>query len=282
MLNDRIKGMALIFATVLCFSIGGLLIKFSPWNGLAITAGRSFFAVMTYVVYMAVMRHRPVINVPTLIGAFSVSMDFALYIQAAKMTTIGNALVLENTAPIFVVFFSWLLLKIRPTNADIAASIAVFVGVVIFFVDSLSAGNMAGNMLALASGFFYSIMMLMKKLKGCDQMSAFFFGFLFTILLGAGSVAGMTDWSASAIGGLALLGIVQVGLAYVLFDIGSQYLKPIETSLICTFEPVLSTVLVALFYGEYMTPVSIAGAVIVFGTISIYQLRQVRGGTDET
>ena len=53
----------------------------------------------------------------------------------------ANAIVLQFTAPVFVILFVELLYKQRTGKADIATCVAVLLGVVLFFVDGIRAGT---------------------------------------------------------------------------------------------------------------------------------------------
>ena len=57
---------------------------------------------------------------------------------------------------------------------------------------------------------------------------------------------------AQTLGAVLILGIVQLGLAYVFLTKGLEQTPAITASLISGIEPVLNPVLVALFYGEML------------------------------
>ena len=76
-----------------------------------------------------------------------------------------------------------------------------------------------------------------------------------------------------------MLGIVQVGGAYILFSIGIQHTAPLTASLISGMEPILNPLLVAAFYGEKVSVLSIIGSVIVVFSISAYKIRLAGRGS---
>ena len=81
------------------------------------------------------------------------------------------------------------------------------------------------------------------------------------------------DFSTSVIVTVFILGIIQVGLAYILLSIGIGRTKAVTASLIAGLEPVMNPIWVALFYGERISLPAIIGAVIVVGAILIYNVR---------
>lgn len=79
---------------------------------------------------------------------------------------------LQFTEPIFVILLMWALYKKKPKKAAVVACAVVFAGILCFFLDSLSAGGMAGNLLAVFSGFTYALVMMMKGFPGADFESS--------------------------------------------------------------------------------------------------------------
>ena len=84
----------------------------------------------------------------------------------------------------------------------------------------------------------------------------------------------MRKWrnKTSAIGCILVLGVFQLGLGYILFTKGLEQTQPVSASLISTIEPILNPILVAVFYGEKITPLAILGAVIVICAVVVYNV----------
>ena len=81
-----------------------------------------------------------------------------------------------------------------------------------------------------------------------------------------------TDFSPRTLLAVFVLGAVQVGLAYVFFYQGTKRTNPLTASLISGLEPVLNPILVAVFWGELLTPLSVFGAAVVILSILIYNI----------
>ena len=81
-----------------------------------------------------------------------------------------------------------------------------------------------------------------------------------------------TDYSPRTLLAVFVLGAVQVGLAYVFFYQGTKRTNPLTASLISGLEPVLNPILVAVFWGELLTPLSVFGAAVVILSILIYNI----------
>ena len=287
MQNDRsaaAKGALFVFLSAVFFSIGGLFMKLIPWNGLAINSARNVFSVLVLAAFFRIRRHKLVINRTVLIGALAIVGTNILYSLANKLTTAGNTIILQFTAPIWVMVFSSLLLKKKPGRLDLIAAAFVFAGVICFFIDSLSSGHLAGDLLALLSGIFYAGVFMMNAREDSDSLSSVLIGMVLNVLTGLPFLireqpfsAGMDVW-----GPVLILGIFQLGLAYVFLTEGLAITPPVTASLISGIEPVLNPLLVAVFYGEMLTPLSLVGAAIVFLSVigyNLIRLKQAEAGT---
>ena len=287
MQNDRsaaAKGTLFVFLSADFFSIGGLFMKLIPWNGLAINSARNVFSVLVLAAFFRIRRHKLVINRTVLIGALAIVGTNILYSLANKLTTAGNTIILQFTAPIWVMVFSSLLLKKKPGRLDLIAAAFVFAGVICFFIDSLSSGHLAGDLLALLSGIFYAGVFMMNAREDSDSLSSVLIGMVLNVLTGLPFLireqpfsAGMDVW-----GPVLILGIFQLGLAYVFLTEGLAITPPVTASLISGIEPVLNPLLVAVFYGEMLTPLSLVGAAIVFLSVigyNLIRLKQAEAGT---
>lgn len=271
-LSKENRGTLYVFLAALLYSIGGLCIKVIPWNGMSINGGRTAIALVVIGGYLWWMKHPPRLNRWVALGAVSVFGCNALFSIANKLTTAANTIVLQFTAPIFVMLISLLVFRRRPSRLDVITCAAVFGGVVCFFVDSLEVGGGLGNVLALLAGLAYAGIFLLNDLPDSDAISSVFWGDVLSAVTGLPFLLKETDFSSKALVSLVVLGVFQVAVAYILLTIGLKTTPPVTASLLSGIEPVLSPILVAVFYGEKMSPMSILGAAIVIGGVVIYSV----------
>ncbi|MBQ2059006.1 MAG: EamA family transporter [Firmicutes bacterium] len=256
------------------FALGGLLMKLIPWHGLAINSFRSAIAFWIILLFLKRTGHRIVVNRSVMTGAACMVLTNLLYSMANKLTTAGNTIILQFTAPIFVIIYSTILFKKKPQKLDLAACACVFAGVVFFFVDGLSAGNMLGNALALMSGMFYGGVFMMNSFDDSDSLSSVLFGLVGGFVTGLPwllrqdfSQTGAAGWTAAL-----CLAVFQLGVAYIFFTAGLETTPPVAACLITGVEAILNPVLVAVFYHERLTKLSLVGAAIVFISVMAYNL----------
>lgn len=275
-LRAQRRGTLYVFLAAVLYSIGGLCIKLIPWHGMSINGGRNMVSVLVVGGYLLLTRHRPRWNKWIALGAASVCGTNILFTLANKMTTAANAIVLQFTAPIFVIVLSLLFWRKRPKKLDIAVCGVTLLGVTCFFLESLEAGNMLGNVLALASGLSYAGVFLLNDLPNADPISSVFWGDVCSAVVGLPYLVRETNFTASALTSLVILGAFQVGLAYILMCEGLKTTPAVTASLISGIEPVLNPTLVAIFYHEMIGPLSFVGAVIVVGAVITYNVVQSR------
>lgn len=261
----------MLFASLL-FSIGGLCVKLIPWSALSINGARNLIGVLVIGLYLLVSRHRLKWNLPVFLGAASTLGTTTLYTVANKLTTAANAIVLQFTAPVFVILFMTLLFHVKPKKLDMLTCGVVLFGVLLFFIDGLQAGNMLGNLVAVLSGVCYAGVFLMNASEGSDAMSSVFFGQLAAALIFTPFCLGETDFSPVPMLALVALGALQVGVAYIFLSLGIRSTPPVTASLITGLEPVLNPIWVAIFYKEHISPTALVGAVIVVGAIVGYNV----------
>lgn len=272
----RKLGTIFVAISAVLYSIGGLCIKVIPWSGMSINGGRTAIALVVIGLYLMLVKHPLRFNRWILLGALCVFGANSLYAVANKLTTAANAIILQFTAPIFVLLFSTLFFHKKPKKLDCIACLAVFGGILFFFVDSLEMGGGLGNFLALLSGVAYAGVFMMNDMPDSDAISSVFWGDVLSALTGLPFLLQETEFPPQAIVSIILLGVFQVALAYILLTIGLAVTTPVTACLISGIEPILNPILVALFYGEMVGHFAIVGAAIVIIGVVGYNLAQIR------
>ena len=271
--GTRLLGTACVLAASLCFSTGGLLMKLIPWNPLAINGARNVIAALVIGLYILVTRHKLKFNPTVLVGAISMAGVTTLYAIANKLTTAGNTIILQYTAPIWIVILMFLFFGQKPDRTSLVSILIVFVGILCFFFEGLSTGKWLGDLLALLSGIFYAGVFMLNSFEKGDALSSVFFGQLACGIFLSPMVLRESVFTAPVLLAVFVLGAVQVGLAYIFFTTGTKYTDPVTASIINALEPILNPVLVAVFYGEMLGRLSLVGAVIVLTGILYYNVR---------
>ncbi len=271
------KGLLLVFCAALLFSIGGLCVKMIPWDPLSINSFRSIISVGILLLFAKLTHHKPKFTKGVLIGAIAMCGTTSLYTAANKLTTAANTILLQFTAPLFVILILCLFFHEKPKRLDLIACFCIFCGILCFFLDSLGSGHLIGDVLAVLAGVCYAGVFLLNKFPGGDPLWATIFGQCLGAVIGFPSLVREPQLGDhTALFFAVLLGVFQLGLAYVCLTTGIQYTQPVAASLVTGIEPILNPVLVALVLGERLTPLAFVGGAIVFLSVMVYNVLTVK------
>lgn len=266
------QGSLMIVVTLLLFGIGGVCIKMVPWSGFAINALRCLISSAILFTFLHLTKGKLKITKGSLLGAVFVCLTTTLYSVANTLTTAGNAILLQFVAPIFVILAMWVFFHQRPKRLDVITCFFVLLGVFFFVVDGLATGNMLGNMLALISGVTYAGIFMIGTIPGGDSFSSAIIGQFVAGIICLPFVFRETDFSLIPMTFVIILGVFQLGLAYIFFCIGVKYTPPIMVSLLAGIEPLVSVILAAIFIGEKLSVSAAIGGVLVLGSVTIYNI----------
>jgi drug/metabolite transporter (DMT)-like permease len=260
----------LLIVTSVLWSLGGVLIKSVDWPSMAKAGARSAFAVLVLWAWL----RRPQFTWSRLqVGAaVAYAVVVTLFVVANDRTTAANAIFLQYTAPIYVALLGPWLLGEHPRRLDWLCIALALAGIALTFRDEFSATGVLGNLAGLGSGLAFGIMaMLLRRQKDASPGSALLLGNLLTAAIGLpfgfGKMPGAPEWAA-----LAVLGIIQLGLAYVLYSIAIRHVTALEAIVITMLEPILNPIWVALRQHEVPGPWSLAGGALVLGAVLLRAL----------
>ena len=277
--SDPRRGVLLVAGAALLWSSSGLFIKALPQGAPQITFVRSVVAAATI---LLVLRFRGVraplrFDPTTLAAAFAYAGLLGFFVAGTKLTTAANAIFLQFTAPIYLVFLEPWVFKRRIVPRDLAAVALCVGGISCFFIGKLEAGHLAGNLMGLASGLCLALFTLLMKLKrerdpGTDPIGAVVLGNLLAALIFAPVALPGLRATVSEAMALLYLGVFQIGIAYLLFNAGMRHLTATASVVVATLEAVLNPVWVYFGVGERPSPWALLGGVTVVGVIVWYGL----------
>lgn len=259
-----------MLACSVLWSIAGIFIKLIDWNPLAIAGFRGLFAAVTVCVYMLVTKQRLIISKNVLLSMFFLSATFLCFVAANKLTTSANAIVLQFTAPIFIVIFSSLIFKEKFRPSDIITVVFAVLGVLLSFLSGINDGHALGNIVGVTAGIFMAGMYItVGKTDEREKMSGIFFGQLLTALIGVPFFF-FTECTFTAVSAVSIiiLGVVQIGIPYILYGLASVNCPPLALCLIAAVEPLLNPVWVLIFDGERPGVLSIIGGIIIIAAVT--------------
>ena len=264
-----------IFEMLLCaalWSIAGIFIKLIPWNSIVIAGIRSLIAGAVMFVYMRYKRIGFTADRRSMLGGLALCCTLTCFVAANKLTTAANSIVLQFTAPMFIVVFSVLFLKKKFSRSDIFAVVLTMLGISLIFIDQLTPGHLLGNCVAIVAGMaFAGYYMSLEGASETERMSAILMAHGLTFCVSIPFIAlEPPELGAAPLICIFILGVVQLGIPYVLLGRASGSCPPLACSLLGAVEPLLNPVWVFIFDGEAPGMWALIGGVVVVVTITVW------------
>ncbi len=273
---DKRQGSAIaaVAACALLWSTGGLFIKIVSGNPFALAGIRSLIGGAVILVYLR--RPRFTWSFAQMAGAVCYAACMISFVAATKLTTAANAILLQYTAPLYAAAFGWVFLKERAAPLDWIAITVVIGGMALFFMDKLALGGMRGNLLAVASGvFFAGSIVSFRAQKNASPLESILLAHAITFAVSLPFLR--SPWpSMSGWGGLAFLGIFQIGISSLLLSYGVKHVTALQSLLTSVLEPLFNPVWVFLALGEAPGPRALAGGVVILLAVTLRSALSLR------
>jgi len=271
----RYRAMLMQLIAAVLWSFGGLLIKLVDLHPIAIAGIRSFIACIVIAGFLKKSTLKLTWN--KALGAISYASLVLLFVSATKTTTAANAILLQYSSPIYIALFGGWLLKEKPKFRDWVTILFVICGMVLFFIDDLGGGSIQGNVLAVLSGVALAFnTIFMRREKNADPLENVFWGSVLTVLISIPFLF-QTMPSSQSWMGLILLGVLQLGLPYVLYAKAIKKITALEATFISLIEPLLNPIWVFFTVGETPGMLSLAGGIVVLVSVTISCLKPDKG-----
>lgn len=271
-------GSILMIITAILWSLGGLLIKLVPIGPLALISGRSICALCLFIPYFILQRKKegkkvePIKMKHYLLCSLSISTLSIFFVVATKLTTAAHAIILQFTAPFWIILIGFVFFGKKPQSKDIKAIISVLFGIILFLSHQLNDSHQLGNMFAVLSGISMAVMILYL------QSSHIKYPLLVVIIANiTNAIIGFpfllkSTFSYEVLGYILIIGIFQYGISYILYIYAVKKLESIQVVILSAFEPILNPIWVYLATGESLSGISIIGAFIVLSVIIHYNI----------
>ena len=257
MLGSRLQ----ILAAAVLWSTGGAAIKLCQLGGWQIAGGRSLEAFGFMMLAVPAARVRP--SARTLLVGLAYAGTVVQFVLATKLTTAANAIFIQDAAPLWVLLLSTWLLREVPTRGELLSVPVYALGLGLFFLDELAAGQLAGNLVALSSGVAFALCIIgLRRLRG-EGPAALAWGNALAAAIALPLWGTGASPTALDVGLVLYIGVFQLGLSYLLFTRGLQKTPAVEAALLILLEPVLNPVWTFLVMGERPGPWAMAGGAVV-------------------
>ncbi len=282
---SRTRYRLLLLAAAFLFSTGGAAIKACSLTSWQIACFRSGIAALSVAALLPEARRiwRPRIFVVGV--AYAGTLVF--FVLATKLTTSGQAIFLQSTAPLYLLFLAPLVLKEQIRKSELLMVAVVALGAVLLLFGEQSVAvtapdPMRGNWLGILSGVSWALTMTgfrwLAKHGGSAESPA--------AVVVAGNIVAFAvclpmalplfHVTAGDVGGVLYMGVVQIGLAYMAVTHSIRHVPAVEATTLLLLEPVLNPIWTWLLQGERLNVTTITGGAMILTAIfgsTVYQAR---------
>jgi DME family drug/metabolite transporter len=262
-----------LLAAAALFSAGPATMKACEMTSWQIASFRSGTAALALLVMLPGSRR---LGNPRLwLVAVAFAGTLVCYALASKLTTAANAIFLQSAAPLYLLLLAPLLLHESIRRRDLVFLAAMLGGMSLLLAGEDQASAVAtdparGNLLAIAAGVLWALSLLgLRWLERgrpageglaapavvAGNAIAFFATLPMALPLGDTRAV---DWAL-----VVLLGVVQIGFAYVLLTRAMGEVPAFEASLLLLLEPVLTPLWAWAAHGERPTTWALAGGAVM-------------------
>ena len=270
----KIPGPILVFLGACCLSFGGLIVKsFEGATLWQILFWRSVFFSIVVVIFLIINYKKNFFNsiyksgLPGFIGGLILSLGYCGYVFAMYNTTVANTNFIIQTQTIFLAIFGYIFLKEKISKLTLISIILAFSGIILMVGNSLSPGQMTGNIAAFIMPIsFATLILIVRKYPTTDMIpmqliagiGAILIGFLLSqeILISAHDIF---------LGFIA--GFFQVGFGFILITIGARSTPSALVGIIMLIEAVLGPLWAWMFVNETPPIVVLIGGTIIISTV---------------
>jgi DME family drug/metabolite transporter len=270
-------------------STGGIIIRFlSVTDSWTVLFYRSI-GFVTLLLIVIIFRHRSnTLRAFQATGAngmwlaVTLGCGFRSYVFGMMLTTVANVSFIISAGPLCAAVFGWILLRERVAPITCLVIAGAVVGMGFMFADGLSTGRVIGNLVALLLPLSFGLMVVLIRRAGdIDMLPATCMAGVISCVAGL-VFSGSLSVSAFDLMLLLVLGIVQLGMGFMLITIGTRYVPAAEAALLSLSESILAPVLAWIILVEIPSPLALIGGVIVLssvavqGGLGVYRERRVR------
>ncbi len=278
----RVIAIAALLAGATCIGTSALFVKVSEAGPVSTAFWRVFLALPLLWAWVWMDRRRSATTLPNprallYAAGFFFAGDLAVWHSSIVLTSVANATLLANLAPIFVTLAAWLWWRKKPTLMFLAGLAAALVGVMLLLRSDFSHTGTAllGDALGVVTAMFYAAYQLtVTKLRGTvgtARIMAVSSVVTAVLLLPLALLSGEVFFPITGMGwakvfGLALISQVagQSLIAYAM-----AHLPATLSSVGLLLQPVMAGLFAWILLGETLGAMAIAGAILVLIGIRI-------------
>ncbi len=274
--------LAVLIAGGICLGVSPVLVKSIPLEAGTTAFLRVFLSILPVMLWVhlsfrqsanTVQRPARPLAIYSLLGlaGFFFAADLFVMHVSIRHTSVVNATLFTNCAPLFVALFGVLGLTNRPTKMFWKAMPIALLGIILIINNSSSAetSSLRGDAIALTAGALYAAYLtVVKRLRYIGVSSAYIMisvSLISTVSLAPAAISDgiFLEITLMSWVGLLALGFIGHALGQGLVTEALQRLPVSSSSIVLMIQPAVAAVLSWIFLGEAMTALQLTGVLVV-------------------
>jgi len=178
-------------------------------------------------------------------------------------TTVANANFIIQTQTLFLAIFGYIFLKETISKITLASIILAISGITLMLGDSLTSGQMLGNLIAFIMPISFAVLIIIvRKYPSVDMVPLQLIAGIVAMIIGY-LVAGRIDISLHDIFLGFLAGFFQVGFGFIFITIGARTTPSAVVGIIMMSEAIFGPLWAWIFINEQPPLIVLVGGSIV-------------------
>jgi len=209
------------------------------------------------------------VGLPGFFGGIILSCGYAGYVFAMYNTTVANANFIIQTQTIFLAIFGYIFLREKISKLTIFCIFLAFGGIILMLGDTLTTGQMIGNIVAFVMPISFAVLILtVRKYPKVDMIPLQLIAGIGAIIIGYIFSSKIIISSHDIFLGF-VAGFFQVGLGFIFITIGAKNTPSALVGIIMLTEAVLGPLWAWLFINETPPLVVLIGGTIVLSAVML-------------
>ncbi len=271
---SKLPGPLLVFLGAFCLSFGGLIVKsFEGATLWQILFWRQFFFIIIVSLFLLATYKKEVFKViyksglPGFFGGIVLGFGFCSYVFAMYNTTVANTNFIIQTQAIFLAIFGYIFLKEKLSKITLASIILAISGLILMLGNTLSPGQMSGNIVAFAMPITFAVLILIvRKYPDVDMIPLQLVAGIVAMSIGYFVSVNVNISTHDIILGF-IAGCFQVGLGFIFITIGARKTLSAMVGIIMLTEAVLGPFWAWLFVNENPPFSVLIGGLIIISAV---------------
>jgi DME family drug/metabolite transporter len=260
----------------------------NPIDPLILSQGRATFSFLAIFATLGLLRGWRRLRLPAadirgtfLIGILGVAASNYFYYLAIQRTNVATAIIVQYTAPIWVLLYTVARGQQKPTTQR-AGAVGLAVAGIALVIGLFGGAGLRLDGVGLLAGLLAAFSFAFYNIGGHDVLARHDRWMVLLYTTGSASLFWLVvnppwkvvsaHYSIEQCLFLLLFSLLSVLAPFSFYFAGLQHLEPTRAIVVSCLEPVFSIVIAAVALGEIVRPLQVAGIVLVLAAIIVVQL----------